>query len=240
MLRSPDENLATVVDLVTRIGETEPCDLIVFPELSCHGLNPQIRESLTESFSRYASQRVAAACKSARVAAMVGIASFAGSDQQPMNGYFLYGENGSERHRWEKQLLHGDEAMVFSAGKSMGPVSMGGMQVDCLLCHELWHEQFAERARTSNVDCVIVPRMVSAETHSKAVEYSERNGCSVIIANWSNHTFYPGKGFGRSIIAQCNSNAQVAPAGLECYGNHDTGMPNKAVNWTPLRGASYL
>lgn len=233
MLQTPDDNLNQVVALIHHVAVKESCDLIAFPELSCHGFNPQIQASLTEAFCDQASAKVAAMCAANRISAMVGIAHFDASSQLPQNAYLLFDQNGAIQHHWEKQVLHGDESIIFSDGHDMGPIDIEGLTIDCLLCHELWHRDFAEKAKRLNTNYLIVPGMVSAETHQGASEYANKNNCGVALVNWSNHTFFPGRAFGRSILAMGNQAGQPAPAGLQCYCLHDTALPDAPLIWTP-------
>jgi len=209
-----DENVRSAVSALAHAAHHR-ADVCVFPELSVTGFHREIRTLSDPGSLDSAFTTLTNACRSAAVAAFVGIPTLC--NNRWFNSYVCIAADGSRLGHIEKNGLTPAEATLFESGSERPVIPLLGSRISAVLCREIEDtELIATQLAGESVDLIFWPGIMRLDpqdtTHKEpyidnARRLAVRLNACVVQANWPNSLNYPAEGAeqGQSIV--------IAPTG---------------------------
>jgi NAD+ synthase len=135
-------------------------DLIVFPELSVAGYQPEdlvLKPAFLDA-CRAATEELARDTADGGPALLVGAPWREG--ERPYNAALLLDAGRIAAQRYKQDLPNYgvfDDKRVFAAGKPQGPVVFRGARLGIMICEDMWTPDVAETLAESGAELMIVP-----------------------------------------------------------------------------------
>lgn len=173
------------------VAAEEGADLLVLPELFLSGYIPHDiradpgRWALSPDDPRLAPLRDV--CRNRNVAALVG-APHVDEDGALRNAVFIAGPSGNLGLAYSKVHLWAGEADVFTAGRELQAVYIGGVRIGLGVCYDAGFPEFVRAYARAHVDVVVFSSAFASgeEEHRYHIYHASRaleSGLYVAVAN---------------------------------------------------------
>jgi predicted amidohydrolase len=172
------------------LGAEHGARLLVFPELSLTGYEPQLARANTIRAASAQLDPLRRAAEQARMTVVVG-APLPGDSDELLIGALVFHPDGSTSIH-TKQYLHPGEEAVFAAGPGGPPLSIEDATVALAICADTTHPEHAAHAaaRGANVYAagVLITESGYGPDTAQLTVYAKEHQMAVLMANYGGPT----------------------------------------------------
>ena len=174
---------------IVRKAASHGADLVVFPELSLTGFEPELAATLRVTVD---DERLAPLRELARRLnlTIVAGAPLAGSAEKPNIGTLIY--SGSAPLIYAKRFLHADEEACFSAGDRGCVINVKNVSVALAICADTNHSVHAEEAARNGAVVYAAGVFVAPDRYTTVTgrlqHYAAHHSMAVLMANFGSPT----------------------------------------------------
>ncbi|NBF06221.1 carbon-nitrogen hydrolase family protein [Pseudomonas sp. Fl5BN2] len=169
-----------------QLAAQQGVQLLVFPELSLTGYEPQLAADLALAPDSLALQSLRNLARELGLTAVVGMPIRLSADGPVLVGALVLGADGSLAV-YSKQHLHAGEERAFAPGTGGAPLSLGGETVALAVCADFCHASHVQSAVDAGAGVYAAGVLISEggyATDSALLQgYARDHGILVMIAN---------------------------------------------------------
>lgn len=211
------ENLTTHIELIEQAAK-EQVELLVFPELSLTGYEPELASELAMDYTAAPLCILHEFANKHSMTILVG-APLRVEKNAPKLGLVILAPDEPIRH-YSKIHLHGIEKKFFSAGTHHEILSLNSFSIGLAICADTAHPEHIQYMVDAGADCYLASVLISEQGYSADAnmfsEYAQRHNIVVGMANFigqsgpytcaGKSTFWDEDG---NILTQANSTQQT-------------------------------
>ncbi|WP_139686065.1 carbon-nitrogen hydrolase family protein [Vibrio tasmaniensis] len=180
-----DRNSSEHLKLIKSASEKD-VDIIVFPELSLTGYEPDMSNSLKVSSATVQNMNFNKVSEKFDITIVVG-APVDDGHGLPKLGAIIFSP-GKEPILASKINLHSHELDYFSPGKSKHTFTIKGVVFGLAICADALNESHISSLRESGVDCCLAPSLITENGYDNDVEilrnYADKYRFSIAVSNY--------------------------------------------------------
>ncbi|ALM53630.1 carbon-nitrogen hydrolase family protein [Halomonas huangheensis] len=184
-----DENLSRHLSLI-KVATQENIDLIVFPELSLTGYEPELAAELAISAGDPRLARLQKIADENQLTIVCG-APIANESPHPQVGSLIIAP-GQRVLLYRKIHLHPGENTYFTAGHQHCTFAHGAVRAGVAICADTQHEHHAAQQKTAGADLYLVSSAITAEGYKRDTglleRWARRYEMPVVMANFHGAT----------------------------------------------------
>lgn len=167
-----------------RVAAEHDVDVIIFPELSLTGYEPELAEQLTISVDDDRLQLFREFAQESGITIVAG-APLESSRDKPHIGALVYCPDRVVSYA--KQHLHPGEEVSFSPGEEDCIVEVGGMTIGLAICADTAHASHAQKAAEKGADIYAAGVLITEGGYQTDAalfkQYARRHNMVVLMAN---------------------------------------------------------
>lgn len=175
---------------IIQIAAKEHVDLIVFPELSLTGYEPELSSDLKILCSDVRLYPLRCLAEQFQMTIIVG-APIENKNNKPKIGAIVFHSDGSVSH-YNKMHLHSGEDLFFSAGNQYYSFLKYDLSISLAICADTNYASHAEQAFLKRSDIYISSMLIGATGYSgdtkKLRHYAHTYQMAVVMANYCGPT----------------------------------------------------
>lgn len=173
-----DRNIQKIRDYSERAKQQE-CDLVIFPEMSDTGYDPQTVRSCASSWSGGPCDELSSIAAELELHLVCGLSELVGDDL--FNAVAVFGPDGKPVTSYRKSHLMADEPIcehrLFAPGNSLTLFNVGDLKFGLMICYDL---RFPEMARALTLRGAEVILLSSAWPLSRLQHWKALVNCRAI------------------------------------------------------------
>lgn len=202
-------NITTHLESISKAGEKN-VSLLIFPELSLTGYEPELANSLAFDIDDFRLSELIEAAKKYDMFLAVGAPLK--SENLPYIGIIIISPEGKTT-TYAKMNLHPDEALYFSSGNSYSFIEIAGKKIAIAICADTNNPQHAKYCANNGANIYIAGVLITEKGYfadtQNLKKYAEDYGMLVAMAN---HNFPTGNWspIGKSAIWDSSGLLEVA------------------------------
>ncbi|MGC5702635.1 carbon-nitrogen hydrolase family protein [Pseudomonas sp. NFXW11] len=169
-----------------RLAAGQGVQLLVFPELSLTGYEPQLAQDLALAVDSPALQPLRELARELGMSCVVGLPIRQEPGQLPLIGALVLGGDGSLA-LYSKQHLHPGEERFFAPGVGGAPLSLGELSVALAVCADFAHASHVQAAVAAGAGAYAAGVLISeggyAADSALLQGYAREHGVLLMMAN---------------------------------------------------------
>lgn len=166
------------------VASSMGADLVVFPELSLTGYEPQAARQLAMTVDDARLDGLEELSRDKKLALGVGLPT--GTPVGTCISMVIFQPDGP-RLLYSKRYIHADERPFFVCGSNLGPIEMQGNRIAMAICFELSVARHASKAASDRANIYLVSAAKSATgveaAHARLAEIATSHSMLVLLSN---------------------------------------------------------
>lgn len=162
-------------------------DLILFPELSITGYEPELAKGLEMELDDRRFEEFKDIARSENIVIVVGAPICAGEGKKPFIGSIIFTPNGTTR-LYIKRYLHEDEELFFSSRPSIDQIEFKDYKINFAICADITNPQHPKDAARDGCNLYLASVLISKKKIDYEVDllrtYAKEYGMTVCMSNY--------------------------------------------------------
>lgn len=162
-------------------------DLILFPELSITGYEPELAADLAMELDDRRFEAFKDIARSENLVIVAGAPIRSGEGQKPFIGSIIFIPNGTTR-LYIKRYLHEDEELFFSSRSSMDQIEHMGQKINFAICADITNPQHPKDAARDGCNLYLASVLIGQKNIDYEVDllrtYAKEYGMTTFMSNY--------------------------------------------------------
>ncbi|WP_066855108.1 carbon-nitrogen hydrolase family protein [Halodesulfovibrio spirochaetisodalis] len=183
------DNLTQHISLI-ETAANKRVDLLVFPELSLTGYEPELASKLSMTLESEPILLLDSLAKKHSMTILAGAPFDTGYDQPELSLIILSPENAPQHY--SKIHLHGIEKQFFRAGIHHKIFTINSFKIGLAICADTTHQEHIQHMINKDVDCYIASVLISKQGYAADAamftQYAQQHSVTIGFANYIGHS----------------------------------------------------